>query len=59
MVSQFVRDMSAAESVLVEAVTHCDAGHRVDAKTANMSTAKATDMRAGEAANASTTKPPT
>jgi hypothetical protein len=54
-VSQFVRDMSMAESVLVEALTHCDAGHRVDADTANMS-AKAADMRASEAADMSTTK---
>jgi hypothetical protein len=51
MVSQFVRDMSMAESVLVEAVTHCDAGHRVDAETANMSAAKAADMGASEAAD--------
>jgi hypothetical protein len=55
MVSQFVRDMSMAESVHVEAVTHCDAGHRVAAETTNMSAAKATDMGASEAANVSTT----
>jgi hypothetical protein len=53
MVSQFVRDMSAAESALVEAAIHRDAGHRVDA---DMSAAKATDMRASEAANLSNAK---
>jgi hypothetical protein len=48
--------MSAAESVLVEAVTHCGArhAHRVDAETANMSAAKAADTGASEAANVST-----
>jgi hypothetical protein len=45
-----------AEPMLVEAVTHRDAGHRVDAETANMSAAKRTDMRASKAANVSTTK---
>jgi hypothetical protein len=56
MVSQLVRDMSMAEPVLVEAVTHRDAGHRVDAETGNMGAAKATDMRGSEATDMSTTK---
>ena len=51
MVSQFVRDMSAAESALVEAAIHRDAGaHRVVAEMANMNAAKATEMRASGAA---------
>jgi hypothetical protein len=40
VVSQFVRDMSVAESVVFEAGTHRDS----DSEAANVSTAKATNM---------------
>jgi hypothetical protein len=65
VVSPFMRDMSVAESVVIEAAIHRDAGHahRVDAKSAeaadmratndaHVSTSEAADMTAAKAATA-------
>ena len=47
VVSQFMRDMSVAESVVIEAAIHRDAGHahRVNTKAAYVTDAKAANMR--------------
>ena len=48
VVSQFMRDMSVAEPVVIAAAIHRDAGHahRVDAKAAHVTDAEAADMGA-------------
>ena len=56
VVSQFMRDMSVAESVVIEAAIHRDAGHahRVNTKAAHVTDAEAADMRATNDAHVST-----
>jgi hypothetical protein len=58
VVSQFMRDMSTAESVVTEATIHRDAGHahRVNTKAAHVTGAEAADMRATDDAHVSTTE---
>ena len=58
VVSQFMRDMSVAKSVVIEAAIHRDAGHahRVNAKAAHVTDAEAADMRATNDAHVSTSE---
>jgi hypothetical protein len=58
VVSKFMRDMSVAESVVIEAAIYRDAGHahRVDAKAAHVTDAEAADMRATNDAHVSTSE---
>ena len=58
VVSQFMRDMSVAESVVIEVAIHRNAGHahRVDAKAAHVTDAEAADMRATNDAHVSTSE---
>ena len=58
VVSQFMRGMSAAKSVVIEAAIDRDAGHahRVDAKAAHVTDAEAADMRATNDAHVSTSE---
>ena len=58
VVSQFMRDMSVAESVVIKAAIHRDAGHahRVDAKAAHVTDAEAADMSAANDAPVSTSE---
>ena len=57
-VSQFMRDMSAAESVVIEAAIHRDAGHahRVNTNAADVTDAGAADMGATNDAHVSTSE---
>jgi hypothetical protein len=57
-VSQFMRDMSTAKSVVIEAVIRRDAGHshRVDAKAAHLTDAEAADMGATNDAHVGTSE---
>ena len=57
-VSQFMRDMSTAESAVIEAAIHRDAGHahRMDAKAAHVTDAKAADVRATNDAHVGTSE---
>jgi hypothetical protein len=56
VVSQFMRDMGVAESVVIEAAIHRDAGHahRVNTKAAHVTDAEAAGMRATGDAHVST-----
>jgi hypothetical protein len=58
VVSQFMREMSVAESVVIEAAIHRGAGHahRMNAKAAHVTDAEAADMRATNDANVSTSE---
>ena len=58
VVSQFMGEMSVAESVVIEAAIHRDAGraHRVNAKAAHVTDAEAADMRATNDAHVSTSE---
>ncbi|HET6841754.1 MAG TPA: hypothetical protein VFK06_08715, partial [Candidatus Angelobacter sp.] len=58
VVSPFMRDMSVAESVVIEAAINRDAGHahRVHAKAAHVTDAEAADMRSTNDANVSTSE---
>ena len=57
-VSQFMRDVSAAKSVVIEDAIRRDTGHahRVDAKAAHVTNAEAADMRATNDAHVSTSE---
>jgi hypothetical protein len=58
VVSQFMRDMSVAESVVIEAAVHRDAGHahRVNTNAADVTAAEAANMRATNDAHVSTSE---
>ena len=58
VVSQSMRNMSVAESVVIEAAIYRDAGHahRVNAKAAHVTDAEAADMRATNDAHVSTSE---
>jgi hypothetical protein len=58
MVSQFMREISMAESVVIEATIHRDAwrAHRVNTKAAHVTDAEAADMRATNDAHVSTSE---
>jgi hypothetical protein len=56
-VSQFMRDMSAAKSVVIEAAIHRDTGHVHLVNTrANVTDAEAADMRTTNGAHVSTSE---
>jgi hypothetical protein len=57
-VSQLMRDMSVAESVVFEAAIHRNAGHahRVNTKAAHVTDAEAAGMRATNDAHVSTSE---
>jgi hypothetical protein len=58
VVSQFMGEMSVAESVVIEAAIHRGAGraHRMNAKAAHVTDAEAADMRSTNDANVSTSE---
>jgi hypothetical protein len=56
VVSEFMRDMSAAESVVIEAAIHRDAGHAHRVNTTHVTDSEAADMRATNDAYVSTSE---